>query len=440
MTIVGLEAGLRLLQGSLETSDDAILKLSEDEIRYVDVHSGGVGADPEKVHAVLVRVFPVVCDTFFLKTYDRLIDRDISSTKPLLDKELEAFDMSMRIASLEKKFPGVFSHLTNFLLYGSDGRLASTLPYAVHAKTALLAMEKIFYFFPFVKMNRDSAFTLYCELSEFAWKADGAVLDRGDRWGEHLLEGNKQVHRIAQDELGDFSHIQPVKSDRLPRITGPSSSSIEVLTGLLFGSKAQFRLGPISVGISQLELGENLSSGSSDEKVLPDFCVAVVKNPLFRLLSLAKIHVLSHELGHAVAGLLFGARDVRIHVCDSGGGVVHLILPPETACWKQTVIDAAGPLANVAFSSALIAGAVSGQEYISTPVAGVLAAGSLSWMFGESMYAITSAAHANSGDFGKIARRGSVHLSMTSLTLAVIMALGVWNFLQFFTFDTDFIM
>ncbi len=440
MRVESLDTVLTLIQGRLEESTQSVLMLSEDELRYVDIHSGGVGADPEKVRSLLVKVFPVIKDAFFLETYDRLVDRVASSRQPITQERIDAFKVAVQISCLDTKYRDVFASLTHLMMHGSDGRLTTTIPYAVHAKTALLSLEEIHYFTPFCPLTPKFALTRYKQLARDAWQDDGAVLDRGDRWGERLLAGNVGVHSRFQTSISRFlEKIKTLEPDtgNLPRITGPSSSACEVLTGLFFGSIAQFRLGPVSVGISQYEFGEKISGVPASEKMVPDFCVAVVENRLFQLFSLAKFHVLSHELGHAVAGLLFGARDVRIHVCDGSGGVVNLILPPETASWKQTVIDAAGPLANVAFSSALIAGAVSSQEYISTQVAGVLTAGSLSWMFGEGMYAITSAVHMNSGDFGKIAQRGPVHLTLASLSLAVIVALGVWNFLQFFTFDTD---
>jgi hypothetical protein len=94
--------------------------------------------------------------------------------------------------------------------------------------------------------------------------------------------------------------------------------------------------------------------------------------------------------------------------------------------WKQTAINIAGPMGDMAFSSCKLVAATALKSYLSWPVALALGSGAVMWMSGELLYAYVSASNRSHGDFGWIARRDHTHLALASTALVSQCALGVF--------------
>jgi hypothetical protein len=98
--------------------------------------------------------------------------------------------------------------------------------------------------------------------------------------------------------------------------------------------------------------------------------------------------------------------------------------------WKETIILLAGPLADVAYSSCQLVGAVAFKDRISLPAAVFLGGSSAIWITGELMHAALSAIEKDAGDFGEIAGLGKKYLRVASISLVSCCALGVFAALQ----------
>lgn len=89
-------------------------------------------------------------------------------------------------------------------------------------------------------------------------------------------------------------------------------------------------------------------------------------------------------------------------------------------------MSAAGPVANMLFSCCQLVAAVALRTCIPWPVAGILSLGGAIWMFGELLYAITSACREDGGDFGKIRAHGTRYLMLAMIALIVPCALAIF--------------
>ena len=91
----------------------------------------------------------------------------------------------------------------------------------------------------------------------------------------------------------------------------------------------------------------------------------------------------------------------------------------------ETILcDAAGPLAQMAFSSLRLVAAVALRNYISWPLSFVLGAGAVYHMMEELTYAVESTI-SGAGDFGSIASSSKTHLALASAALIGECALGI---------------
>jgi len=99
----------------------------------------------------------------------------------------------------------------------------------------------------------------------------------------------------------------------------------------------------------------------------------------------------------------------------------------EEASWKQSVIDFSGPMFNIGFSTIQIVSANALKNYVSRPVALLLAGGAALWISGELAYAYVSIKDSEDPDtdFGGIASRKGSHLLVACTVLVGQTALAV---------------
>jgi hypothetical protein len=144
-------------------------------------------------------------------------------------------------------------------------------------------------------------------------------------------------------------------------------------------------------------------------------------------------------MGHALADRLFTHKDVGLDdapmVCVSKGSCegetwntfASRALPE----WKATILDVAGPMADIAFSSCKIVAATALKTHLSLPVALVLGGGGALWIFGELLYAYTSVSNKDGGDFSNIAERGNAHLALATAAVVSQIALTIFTAISF---------
>jgi hypothetical protein len=158
---------------------------------------------------------------------------------------------------------------------------------------------------------------------------------------------------------------------------------------------------------------------------------------VFRLMTQGYLHVLVHEMGHAIAEKLLTHRKPKVNVyTDSCTGVCLSEIQTHISYrWVpyriQSIVYASGPMADVAFCIFKLVTATALRSYLSTPIAAVLGASAVIWITGELGYALVSAYCRNEGDFGNISRNGSSHLSLASIALVGEVALGIFAATRF---------
>lgn len=149
---------------------------------------------------------------------------------------------------------------------------------------------------------------------------------------------------------------------------------------------------------------------------------------VFRWITQGYTHVFTHEMSHALACKLLTNQNSTVHVIKSicEGGILYPTELAYASDWKKTIVDVAGPLGDIAFSSCKLVAATALKNYLSWPIALALGSGSVIWISGELLYAYISASNRDAGDFGKIAHRGNTHLALASTALVSQAALGIF--------------
>ena len=89
------------------------------------------------------------------------------------------------------------------------------------------------------------------------------------------------------------------------------------------------------------------------------------------------IHVLAHEMGHALACKSFGKSPQVFIYPDFDEGET---LTQSLSQWESRIVGPAGPLGNILFSTCKLAAAIAFRDYISWPVSVLLASGAVFWL------------------------------------------------------------
>jgi len=152
---------------------------------------------------------------------------------------------------------------------------------------------------------------------------------------------------------------------------------------------------------------------------------------IFQFLTLGHLHVLVHELGHAISYYVITGSKPTIHISikNCTGETSYPDGTPNSPT-AATWIALSGSLADIIFSSVLIVGIFAITHYIQMPYG--LSLGlrifitttSGMWILGELFYSGLGAYRGN-GDFGPIADRGHMHLFFAMAILVTVCALCV---------------
>lgn len=149
----------------------------------------------------------------------------------------------------------------------------------------------------------------------------------------------------------------------------------------------------------------------------------------FRWITQGYAHVFTHEMSHALACKLFTQQDSMVYVFKNLC-VGRTLFPYDliyTADWKKTIVNVAGSMGNMTFSSCKLVAATAMKKQLSLPIAFTLGSGAVIWMSGEFFYAYISASKGDDGDFGLIARRGNIHLALASAALISQCAVAIFT-------------
>jgi hypothetical protein len=205
------------------------------------------------------------------------------------------------------------------------------------------------------------------------------------------------------------------------------------LKSVFFGSEGSYNIFGTKVKF-QDELPLNLTPPSLDgASVISKLAFNCINSNAFRWITQGYTHVFVHEMSHAIAckALTGQKSEVNFFTSLCIGMNEYPLTITYVSDWKKTVIYAAGPMGDIAFSTCKLVAATALKSYLSWPVALTLGSGAVVWMSGELLYAYVSAANKDHGDFGKIASRGNIHLALASTALVSQCALGIFAAIKF---------
>jgi hypothetical protein len=141
----------------------------------------------------------------------------------------------------------------------------------------------------------------------------------------------------------------------------------------------------------------------------------LLNNNVLRLTSLGYTHVFVHEMSHAIAIKFFSGISPKITVYTSScSGKCEY--PRDFPPWKASIINAAGPLGDIAFSIGKLLLMQVFKTVLPYPLILLVAGGAIAWVLGELLYAYISV-NTNYGDFGEIAKTGPLPLTIATTLL-----------------------
>jgi len=199
--------------------------------------------------------------------------------------------------------------------------------------------------------------------------------------------------------------------------------SFSGLKSLFWGSEGHFEDKGVLVHFM-----DSITPSEPSHNFLVHFKHKIVSNKWFQIASQVYLHTYIHEMGHALAckQVIPDRSCVYVHP-KSGFTMGSFVTPLSLNCqpqWKQSFVDAAGPLAQIAFSSLRLVAAVALRNYVPWPVSFVLGVGAVYHMMEELSYAAESSISGD-GDFGSIASNSKTHLAIASVALIGECALGI---------------
>jgi hypothetical protein len=134
-------------------------------------------------------------------------------------------------------------------------------------------------------------------------------------------------------------------------------------------------------------------------------------------LTFGPLHVLTHELGHALAHSL-QIRKLYINIEISNNAIYGLT--HQFTSDNSTITSVTGPLADILFSSGIICSAIYFYRHIlppnifSTILCSAMACNGIYYILGEAIYSITD----KQSDFAKISKNSTFDLVLSSIVCA----------------------
>jgi len=204
---------------------------------------------------------------------------------------------------------------------------------------------------------------------------------------------------------------------------------MNLASSLIFGSEGSYNI----LGNRVLFSEENFIDENPQDLEGAGFITKILtkchESKILRWMTLGYTHLFIHEMGHALTFKLL-TRDtfeppiIQIFKRSCTGRFDYSI--DIDSDWKETIVDVAGPMADVAFCSCKLIAATALKNHLPWPVSLTLAGGALLWISGELLYAYTSASNKDDGDFGQIASRSKTHLALATTALVSQCALGIF--------------
>jgi hypothetical protein len=205
------------------------------------------------------------------------------------------------------------------------------------------------------------------------------------------------------------------------------------LKSILLGYEGSYNI----LGIPVTFESQNPPSNSNQEGISAQFIKKCLSNNVFRWVTQAYTHTFVHEMAHALMSKSFPRRNFFSQ--EPNTQVIPKVKVFITTCegkteesltgligWKKVLVCAAGPMVNIAFSSCkLVAAQILKSSYLTWPIAVALEGSAIIEISSELYYAYDSATKENDGDFGIIAREGSLFLGLASTALITECALGI---------------
>lgn len=207
-----------------------------------------------------------------------------------------------------------------------------------------------------------------------------------------------------------------------------------LIRSVMFGDAGHYQMFGVSVSFRNThysqEAEEQLASSQEMKGlgVISKLASHCIQNKKLQALAMGNVHVLTHELSHALAAKLLTKFFVSVDIYpnDTSGTTNFPPAINDIQPWKRSVINAAGPLGDALFSSGqLMLAAAALKTPCLKPLGIALGVGAVMWLSGELLYAATSAINDDEGDFGSIRDEGPGHLLAASAALVGVTALGI---------------
>lgn len=198
------------------------------------------------------------------------------------------------------------------------------------------------------------------------------------------------------------------------------------IDSLLFNNKTCISLGTIRIEIKKSPEGIAFNNDHS-LSLFDKAAQCVLRQTAFKTLSLSTLHLVVHELGHAVAQAIYLKKPVKIEIYSDitkGYSIPDISEKDIFDAKDYGIMAAAGPITNAAFSTLKIAAAIHFQDVIPNAIENWMIISSLIWLVLETAYAIDSTSKKNEGDFGQIAKYVPDCLNQAILILACEVFLG----------------
>ncbi len=198
---------------------------------------------------------------------------------------------------------------------------------------------------------------------------------------------------------------------------------MSILKSVLLGAEGSYNILGIPVTFGKYSITTN---AQDDGSLTTRLAKKLLDNNIVRLGNQAYAHLFAHEMSHAMMTKLLLNRTPNVYCnTDDCTGSTISVSDSFSNDWKNTLIEVAGPMGDVAFATCKLVATKALENYIPWPVTLVLMNGAFMCMANEIICAYESATKRDHGDFGQIARRSRVHLVLASTALITQCAVGI---------------